>query len=72
MKNSRSLAIIAAIGLLALATHNVQAVLLRITIKVTATTQNEPNTNKGVIKYTTTKTAVGTSDVLAILAACRT
>jgi len=69
MKNSRFLAVIAAIGLLAFATPNVQAVLLRITIKVTATTQNEPTTNRGVIKYTTTKTAVGTHDVLAMLAA---
>lgn len=68
MKKSRSLAIIAAMGLLAFATHKVQAALLRLTIKATATTQSEPVTNKSVIKYTTTKTAVGTQDVLAMLA----
>lgn len=62
------MAAITAIGLLAFATRNAQGVLLKITIKVTATTQNEPTTSKGVTTYTTTKTTVGTRDVLTTLA----
>jgi len=67
MKKTRQLAVIAALGMLAFATSSVQAALITVTIKGTATIQNAATTNNGVVTYTSTKVSVGTQDILETL-----
>ncbi len=67
LNSKRLLAFVAAFGTLAFAAQSVHAVLLKITIKATATTQNSPTTNNSVVTFATTKTSVATRDVLTTL-----
>lgn len=68
MKITRQLAVIAALGMLAFATSNTQAVPLTLSISGSATQQDAATVKNGVTNLTTTKVSVGTQDILQDLA----
>jgi hypothetical protein len=68
MKNTRQLAVIAALGMLAFATSDAKAILLTVEIKGSAVTQ-EASTNGTKITYKEKKNSVGTQDLLKTVGA---
>lgn len=67
MKNTRQLAVIAALGMLAFATSSAKAVLLDVTIKGSVTTQAATTTNGTKVTFKETKTTVSSTDVVKTL-----